>query len=151
MKLCGNHDSIVIYEGKRFSSALPHFDILIYVCTNDAMGGGRRGNCAKPAVHSNINGKLSPLISRVRGTTTIQVSVIIKFQPRFDFLTYDEKKIGKGRAGEGGKESAIFHRHPLFSHKTRNRPTWPKDPTDSSAVRFIFSAEFSPIDHHGRS
>lgn len=52
------------------------------------------------------------------------------------------KKIGKRQ--EGGrrrKESAIFHRHPLFSRKTRNRPTWPKGPTDSSAARFIFSAD----------
>lgn len=52
------------------------------------------------------------------------------------------KKIGKRQeGGERRKELAIFHRHPLFSRKTRNRPTWPKGPTDSSAARFIFSAD----------
>lgn len=42
---------------------------------------------------------------------------------------------------KGARESAIFH-VTRFSHKTRTHPTWPKGLTDSSAVRFIFSAEF---------
>lgn len=111
-------------------------------------GAREKANRAEKPPDPNINGKLSPLISRVRRarrapTTQPSFAIVIKFLTAFRLFDVrrpkkEKKKLELPEGGKGICRPYFTSRR--FSHKTRTRVrrVAQRGLTDSSAVRFIF-------------